>query len=523
METSLLERLFFIVAFASLVGFAQTRADETRVVATILTPQTPIVIASNNVERATKLQELDVSAFSRDVREIIVTVSEPKFLKRLEVRVGNNVLGRYDFDNVFNVDYNAPTMPTQIPIQLDPDVASAALQESGVLAIWTVPSELAGPETKIKVGVVSISTKDAYRLAIKIPVLEYRFGVLVRDSGWDNVAQYRIPGIVRSNKGTLVACYDVRRAGFPDLPADIDVGVSRSLDGGKTWEPMRIAIDFKGNDERLEGVGDPAILVDATSGRIWLAALWGHNGKSIAQSEPGLEFGKSGQLVLAYSDDDGVTWSKPRNITQEVALGKDWRLLFQGPGSGICARDGKLVFPAQFFDKERVGWSTIVWSDDSGATWRVGTGARKGTCEAQVVELNDGALMLNMRNYGVNLRERTVAITRDLGETWSEYRPKEALPCPICQASLIRVRSTKDGDASNLLAFMNPNSDKNRVDMTVKLSEDEGATWSRALTLYRSGCCGYSSLVKIDADTIGAFYETIGGLIYQTIKLDDIR
>ena len=130
--------------------------------------------------------------------------------------------------------------------------------------------------------------------------------------------------------------------------------------------------------------------------------------------------------------------------------------------------------------------------------------------------------MLNMRNYRVDLRERSVATTSDLGATWTEFKG-EKLPCPICQASIIRVRSKANGDDSDLLAFMNPNSPNSRTDMTIKLSEDEGKTWSRSITIYRPGCCGYSSLVKIDSDTIGAFYETLGGLIYQTVKIDDIR
>ena len=94
---------------------------------------------------------------------------------------------------------------------------------------------------------------------------------------------------------------------------------------------------------------------------------------------------------------------------------------------------------------------------------------------------------------------------------------------PVCQASLIKVKSTQDGDDANLLAFMNPNSQNRRNFMTVKLSEDEGQTWPRSIMLYAPDGCGYSALAKIDGDTVGALYETSGGLMYQTVKLSDAK
>ncbi|MBQ5789759.1 MAG: exo-alpha-sialidase, partial [Thermoguttaceae bacterium] len=335
------------------------------------------------------------------------------------------------------------------------------------------------------------------------------------------VAKYRIPGIVKTLNGTLVAVYDARWKHSGDLPADVDVACSRSFDGGKTWEPMQIAMNYDGADPAKEGVGDPAILVDPKTGRLWLAALWAHNGKSIHASQPGLKIGTSGRLVLSYSDDDGASWSEPIDITNVAAEGENWRILFQGPGCGIATRGGQLVFPAQFIDENGVWFSTLVWSGDGGKSWKAGNGAVRMTCEAQVVELNDGALMLNMRNF--EGRARSVAVTRDFGETWEEHpTSKKALVEPICQASLIRFSSTLDGDKGDLLAFMNPNSKNGRVDMTLKLSADEGTTWDRELLLYRPGCWGYSSLVKIDDETVGALYETLGGLIFQTVKIADV-
>ncbi len=471
--------------------------------------QTPILINAVKPDVPTLIQAFDVDATK--VQSLTLSVSEPRLLKRLEARVGKEIVG--------GVVLSDSTESTQVEIKVEINVDA---KSEDALTLWAVPSPVATPYDKIQIGVNS-ALLDGVEATCDAAPIEYRFGVILRDVGWDDCSCYRIPGLARSNDGTLIAVYDARWRGFPDLPADIDVACSRSFDGGKTWTPMQIAINFHAEDETLEGVGDPSILVDSQTGRIWIAALWAHNGKSYRASEPGLEPEKSGRLVLAWSDDDGATWSEPRDVTNEVEPDKDWRILFQGPGSGITTRDGKLVFPAQYVDSARVFHSTIVWSGDRGETWKVGTGARDATCEAAVVELNDGTLMLNMRNTDDKTLARSIVTTDDMGESWKEHETScNALDEPVCQASLIRMKSTLDGDDANLLAFMNPASKKGRVDMTLKLSEDEGRTWTRALTLYRPGSCGYSSLAKIDDETLGVLYETNGGLIFQVVKIQDV-
>ena len=478
------------------------------VVATPERAEEPILIAADGSEIATKVTTLTVKGGASWER-IVVGVSNAKLLKRIELRSGELVLGSVEIDGGKEGAAELAFAPTDA-------------ENLETVEIWAFASENAGPGDKVEIRVKEAVAKGADGTAAKFDAasLEYRFGVLVRDSDWDGVAKYRIPGIVKTLNGTLVAVYDARWKDARDLPADVDVAC-RSFDGGKTWEPMQIAMNYDGPDPAKEGVGDPAILVDPKTGRLWLAALWAHNGKSIHASQPGLKIGTSGRLVLSYSDDDGATWSEPVDVTNEAASGENWRILFQGPGCGIATRGGQLVFPAQFIDENGVWFSTLVWSGDGGKSWKAGNGAVKMTCEAQVVELNDGALMLNMRNF--EGRARSVAVTRDFGETWEEHpTSKKTLVEPICQASLIRFSSTLDGDKENLLAFMNPNSKSGRVNMTLKLSADEGTTWDRELTLYRPGGWGYSTLVKIDDETIGALYETTGGLIFQTVKIQDV-
>ena len=507
-----LERAVIANDVATVAAQGVERDEKTAAFEVVATPERaeePILIAADGSEIATKATTLNVKGGASWER-IVVGVSNAKLLKRLELRSGELILGSAEIDGAKEGAAEFAFAPTDA-------------EKLETVEIWAFASKNAGPGDKVKIAVKEAvaTAADGKAAAFDATSLEYRFGVLVRDSGWDGVAKYRIPGIVKTLNGTLVAVYDARWKHSGDLPADVDVACSRSFDGGKTWEPMQIAMNYDGPDPAKEGVGDPAILVDPKTGRLWLAALWAHNGKSIHASKPGLKIGTSGRLVLSYSDDDGASWSEPIDITNVAAEGENWRILFQGPGCGIATRGGQLVFPAQFIDENGVWFSTLVWSGDGGKSWKAGNGAVKMTCEAQVVELNDGALMLNMRNF--EGCARSVAVTRDFGETWEEHpTSKKALVEPICQASLIRFSSTLDGDKSDLLAFMNPNSKNGRVDMTLKLSADEGTTWDRELLLYRPGCWGYSSLVKIDDETVGALYETLGGLIFQTVKIADV-
>lgn len=365
--------------------------------------------------------------------------------------------------------------------------------------------------------------------AIELPDRKVRFDTqsewpvarLLVAPGLNGVHTYRIPGIVTSKKGTLLAVYDIRYKHAGDLPADIDVGLSRSTDGGETWEAPRVIMNF-GTGDPKEGVGDPAILVDDRTGRIWVAAIWAHGGHSLRTSKSGLKLGESGQFVLSYSDDDGKTWSEPRNITPEIAPDKDWRIVFNGPGGGITTRGGDLVFAAQYWDAENMPHATLVFSRDRGETWKIGKPARSNTTEAQVVELSDGSLMLNMRdNRGGS---RAVSVTKDFGETWTEHPSnRKTLPEPVCQASLLRLDWTSGKEKKGRLAFLNPNVTRGRYNMTLQISEDDGLTWPRKLRLYDPNCYGYSSLTLIGDEHLGALYETTGGLIFQKIRISDVK
>ncbi len=177
-------------------------------------------------------------------------------------------------------------------------------------------------------------------------------GAAIRKAGDDGVNTYRIPGIIQTNVGTLIAVYDIRYNSSADLPANIDVGMSRSTDSGKTWQPMKVIIHMDLPNAQ-NGVGDPSVLFDPATGKLWVAALWSHGNHSIAGSGPGLSPDSSGQFVLVSSSDDGVNWSASYNITAQVK-NPAWKILFQGPGRGIAMQNGTIVFPAQYWDASGV-------------------------------------------------------------------------------------------------------------------------------------------------------------------------
>ncbi|MEK7951449.1 sialidase family protein [Luteolibacter soli] len=327
-----------------------------------------------------------------------------------------------------------------------------------------------------------------------------RIGYAVRLPGDDHSKSYRIPGLVRTKSGTLVAVYDIRYDSSGDLPANIDVGVSRSIDRGQTWEPMRVAIDM-GDDPKHghDGVGDPAILFDPSNNRLWIAALWSHGNRAWGGSGPGMTPDETGQLVLVHSDDDGKTWSKPTNITTQV---KDptLRLFFNGPGAGIALKDGTLAFAAQYRAADGKPWSTMISSKDHGETWQAGTGVKSDTTESQLAQLADGSIMINCRdNRGGS---RTIATTRDLGKTWTPHpTDRQALREPVCMASLLEWKDA--------LWFSNPDATDTRRAMTLKRSTDQGLTWpEKDARLYdsRNGF-GYSCLAPIDDSHLGVIYE----------------
>lgn len=381
---------------------------------------------------------------------------------------------------------------------------------------------------KAKINKITLDGKEAILLSENAPSV-HRLGIGVRHAGNDGVSAFRIPGLVTTNKGTLLGVYDARYNNSVDLQEYVNVGLSRSTNGGKTWEKMRLPLafgEYGGLPKAQNGVGDPAILVDKKSGTIWIMAAWTHgmgNDRAWWNSHTGNGLNETAQLMITKSTDDGVTWSKPINITSQV---KDpsWFFLLQGPGRGITMNDGTLVFAAQYIDSTRTPNAAIVYSKDQGKNWSISKLARTNTTEAQVVELESGTLMLNMRdNRGGS---RAVAITKDMGESWTEHpSSRSALRESVCMASLIKVPAKENILNKDILLFSNPNTTKGRHHITIKASLDNGITWneSNQLLLDEEENWGYSCMTMIDKETVGILYESSAAhMTFQSIKLTDI-
>lgn len=402
-------------------------------------------------------------------------------------------------------------------------------------------------EQSFRIESVDLTFSETGKLRIPSgTTFRYRPALVLRGAGQDNVHTYRIPGLITTNAGTLIAIYDIRYNNSKDLQEDIDIGMSRSTDGGQSWEPMKVIMDmgeWGGRPQRLNGTGDPCILYDHFTGTLWVAALWmsgSHHEKMLWwDSKPGMTPEETGQFILAKSTDDGISWSDPVNITSQI---KDpsWQLLLAGPRRGLTLSDGTLVFPVQY--KSDLGvqaldggqytcQSTIVYSTDKGKTWQIGTGAKPNTTEAQAVELSDGSIMLNMRDDLNRAAKdkgngRAVAISRDLGKNWALHpSSNHALIEPNCMASLISANVKAGRKTIPVLFFSNPSHPSERRNLTLKASTDEGSTWlaENQVLLNEETGFGYSCLTITKDKCVGILYEGERELIFQKIPVKVTR
>jgi sialidase-1 len=323
-------------------------------------------------------------------------------------------------------------------------------------------------------------------------------------SGHDNVNIYRIPSLIVAPSGTILAIIEARMGDDGD-PTDLTVkrsvytgpqkppqmlnGYPRVFGYGVNWEPMRMVLPGKG-----DSVMNPCPVLDKSTGRIWLPCYEVRGGLKEHIKDP-----YKGRVLLTWSDDEGLTWAPPRNLTKSIPR------FIAGPGVGVQLRTGRLVVPGY-----GEGASCVVYSDDHGQTWRRGAQVKGATDESQAVELFDGALMLNCRsNRGKSCRY--VALSRDGGETWFKEFDEPALPEPVCQASILRLALPDAAGHKSLLVFANPKDPREnasgRVNFTVRVSTDDGKTWSAGRTI-QPGPAAYSSVALLKDGTLGVVYET---------------
>lgn len=359
------------------------------------------------------------------------------------------------------------------------------------------------------------------------PVLEKN---AVFPAGYHGITRYRIPGIVVTPKGTVLAYCEARRNDSKDW-GEIEVHLRRSTDGGQTWqEPQHIAhraARLEGNPHRKDASGateqtvnNPVAIVDRHTGAIEMLYCINY-----------------ARCFSMRSTDDGLTWSQPTEITATFEPFRkyyDWKVIATGPGHGIQAKSGRLIVPVWIaFGKEGdhgPSAAATIYSDDHGLTWHAGdlclpnTTEHKNPNETMITQLSDGRIMLVNRN--TSLASRKLITTSPDGATgWTPPVFHEQLWEPICMSSIIT-------HPTGILLYSNPHTlslDKagqpipggrgKRENLSIKLSKDDGRTWTHSKTL-DAGPSAYSDLAVLPSGTVLCLYEAKNDILCARFTLD---
>ncbi|MET9578958.1 sialidase family protein [Streptomyces massasporeus] len=337
-------------------------------------------------------------------------------------------------------------------------------------------------------------------------------------AGQEGYASFRIPAVVATRTGDLLAFCE-GRVGSRDDFGNIDVVLKRSTDGGRTWGPLQVAAR---NGDALAGNPAPVVL---DTGRVLLV----HVRNAALATEDAIRRGTvsaaDGRRVwVRHSDDEGRTWSAPKEITRE-AKRPEWRWYATTPGHAIQLTTGRVVVPANHSlpptgtdngTEGRYNGGHCLLSDDAGATWRIGyvddaTDGYINANETTAAELPDGRVYFNTRNDSPSPGTRADAHSADGGQTLVKpFRPQAGLTAPVCEAAVLQLRDP------DLLLYSGPADPGFRALMTIRASTDGGTTWRPAYTV--DGLpAAYSDLVRIDTDTVGLLYETGDFGAYETI------
>jgi sialidase-1 len=324
---------------------------------------------------------------------------------------------------------------------------------------------------------------------------------------------YRIPAVVKAGNGDLLAFAEARKGGatFCNDAGDISTVYKRSTDGGKTWGGVNVVIEGRGDTK-----GNPTAIAIPGTGKIVLL--------STMQCVTNTACGRVPRV--SYSNDNGLTWTAPRVLTQELGFVTAPGWLATGPSHGIVltrgAHAGRLVAGMSYSISGK-NTGAVIYSDDQGQTWHLGandtwTTTTTNPQEISVVELNDGRVYAAARNTANNAnqcvadgtRNRLFAISEDAGRTFAApfaYEPD--LITPAVQASTVRMSATDTGGAYNRLVFAGPSFCGNRRELVLRSSFDEGGNWqskSDGVMVWDQGAA-YSDLISLSATSIGVLYE----------------
>lgn len=357
------------------------------------------------------------------------------------------------------------------------------------------------------------------------PKLEAPGSVLpyVFQKGTEGYSCFRIPAIVMTKSGTLLAFAEGRKHDCSD-EGDIDLVLKRSTDTGKTWSKLSVVWSDGENT-----CGNPSPVIDQATGKIHLLMTWNKGEDDIGKINAGTS-ADTRRVYLTASSDDGLNWDAPKEITSTVKQ-SNWGWYATGPCHGIQVAEGphknRMIVPCDYIEvgAGRRGNSHIIYSDDAGASWELGgivpvvPGLNPN--ESTIAELPGGKLILNMR-VGNNNNQRLSSTSTDGGMTWTTPVQEPSLTDPVCQGSLLNA--TING--TFMLFFSNPAS-TTRTNMTIKLSMDEGLTWSKKKQVF-NGPSAYSDLVLLSDEKVGLFYEAgvghyNGGIAFKSVAITDIK
>ncbi len=304
----------------------------------------------------------------------------------------------------------------------------------------------------------------------------------------EGVSCYRIPAIITAPNGDLVAAIDERVPSCGDLKwnNNINIVVRRSADNGNSWSEMETVVDYPPG----QSASDPSMIVDGMTGKIFLF----FNFMDLV-NEKDIYY-----LRVITSSDNGKSWSCPRDITTEITP-PEWHndFKFITSGRGIQTRSGKLLHTLVNLEKGLF----LFGSDNHGESWYWMDAPVHPADESKIAELADGTWMINSRVNGAGVR--FVHTSADEGKTWVS-KPDSVLVDPGCNASFIRYSSVENGADKNRILFSNANNKNNRKNMTVRISYDEGKSWSEGKTIY-TGSSAYSSMTVLPNGDIGLFFE----------------
>ncbi len=361
-------------------------------------------------------------------------------------------------------------------------------------------------------------TTFVFSQANKVPVFE---------SGKDGYKSFRIPAVIKLPNHDLLAFCEGRVNSSSDF-GNIDIVMKRSRDNGNTWSSIIVLANY----DSLQA-GNPAPVVDKTDpafpkGKIYLFYNTGNN----FESEVTKGFGVR-EVWYISSTDNGLTWSKGVNITTQTHLPnqpkvnplynfkEDWRSYANTPGHALQITKGlykgrifvpanhSMGAPKNHFEEY---YAHAFYTDDHGKTFKLTESVNvAGSNESTAAEISNNGIMLNARNQQGDIKSRILAISHNGGAHWDTTYFDKQLPDPVCEGSILNIGFKNN---KHLLAFCNAADTKNRNNLTLRISYDEGMTWKKNIVIdnaidpkMMSNNSAYSDIVLMNKNNIGILYE----------------